>query len=516
MPDVEPGLQKSPIIQVRGQTNRLYPDRNLTPEMTATLSNINLTEKGTAKKRGGYSKYNSSQITESGNAKDVTGIFQHPFKAGTELASFAGTKFYEETAGSRTDRTGSLSLTDNTELRWRTAFIQDSMVATNGTAETVRWTGTGNATDLSGGANVPWTTCRDLVAHKGILVALRPTESSTDHTTRVRWCDIDSSKFTIDITNFPLDSRSEVYDQGPPIIGGADFNGFLHIFKEDGFYLSRLDFDMGFIELVIEDAVRGFEPIATNSILTHVGNPSFVWVIARDGAYVVFPDKTFHLVTKDVQSDWNDLNLGRLQYAVSWVRKQDHQVRTLLSSESNTEGHDRILIWDWQTGDVWFDSPKDQINFATSAILSNNEFDVFGSTDGYIHQANDTNQSQDNSQDFTWDIRHVPTDLGFPGIEKNIINSVTYYRAQAGEQTVEYNLFRNEGRSATQSGNLTLGTGLQYDVGLKYDSGKKYPGGVNAKTTFFVNKMAETIASRWTSDQAAEILGVQYEFVVTE
>jgi len=517
MPDVEPALQKSPIFRIKGQTDKLYPNVELDPERTETLSNINLTERGTAKRRDGYAKYNATQITESAVAKDITGIFQLPFKAGTELVLFAGTVFNEETGASRTARTGTLSLTDNAELRWRAVFFQDSMVATNGTDETVRWTGTGNATDLTGESNVPFTVVKDLVVHRNLLVALAPTVSGTKHTTRAMWCDLNLRQYTADITNFPTDSFAEIYDQGAPIVGGADFNDTLYVFKEDGFYPCRIGYDSGFFELSVLGAIRGFEPIAVNSIVTRVGSPSFLWVVARDGAYVVNPaDNSFTLITKDVQNQWNGLNQSRLQYAVSWIRQKDHQVRTLLSSASNSTGHDKILVWDWETGDVWFDTPKDVQNFATSVIISNKEYDFLGSSDGYIHQGNDSDVEKDNTVSFDWDIMHVPTDLGFPGIEKNIINAITYYRAQTGQQTIQFALNRDQGRATKVSTNLVLGTSQKWDTGLKWDSGLTWPGGTNGKSSTFVNRMSETVAAQWSGDQNVEIQGVQYEFQVTE
>jgi len=516
MPDVNPGLLKSPIFKIRGQTDKAYPDLNMSPEQTVTLENVNLTQQGTATRRAGYALYNSNQVTESGNSKDFTGLAQFPFKAGSEEMSFAGTKFYEETGGTRTDRTGSLSLTDDTDLRWRIVFFQDSMVATNGTDEVVRWTGSGNATDLTSSASVPFTTCQALVPHRNLLVALRPTVGGADHTTRVMWCDLNLRQYTADITNFPADSFAEVYDQGPPIIGGADFNDILYIFKEDGFYPTQIVYDTGFFELNILGAIRGFAPIAPNGIVTRVGNPSFIWVIARDGAYVVNPDNSFTLMTKDLQSDWNDLNQGRLQYAVSFIRQQDHQVRTLLSSTTNAIGHDKVLVWDWETGDTWFDVPTDAVNYADSWVISNTEYDMYGSAEGYLYRANDASEIQDNTANYAFNIKHVPNDLGYPGSNKNIINAVTYYRAQAGQQTIEYSAIINEGRNLTRTGNLSFGTALQWDTGLKYNSGLKWPGGQNAKASFFVNRSAETIASRWTSEQKVEIIGVQYEFTVSE
>ena len=512
--DIAEGTIKSQIYRARGKNNLIYPNPLLSPENTETLDNINLTETGTARKRFGYAKFNSSQST---GGKDFTGLAQLPFKSGTEQAEFAGTAFYEDDGATRTARTGSLSLTDNTDLRWRIVFLQDNMIATNGTDETVRWTGSGNATDLTSSSNVPWTTCKDLVVHRNNLIALRPTESSVDHTTRVRWCDINPRLYTVDITNFPVDNRVEIYDQGAPIVGGVDFRNMLYVFKEDGFYQTQLQYDTGFLELNILDTVQGLEPIAINSITTQVGNPSFIWVVCRDGAYVVSPDNTFRRVTAPLDSDWALLNQGRLQYAVSTIYQPGHQVWTLLSSESNSVGHDRVLVWDWETNDIRIDTLSEAQNYIDSWVITDKRYIMFGSADGYVHKANDSAYSQDNGNDIDWDLKFAPNDLGMPGRSKNIINLITYYRSKAGIQSIVHNVIRDEGRSLPRNTNLTLGTSLVWNgAGLKWDNGLQWPGGTNERASFFVNRTAETIQPQWTGTGDFEFQGYQAEFQVIE
>lgn len=513
MPELTPGLHKSPLFRLRGQSNFIYPDDRLDPRQCETLKNVNLTEVGTAKTRSGYATFNANQTT---GGKDFTGLAQLPFKSGTLEAAFHGSLFTEETGGTRTDRTGTLTLTDNAELRWRNVFIADSMVATNGTDEIVRWTGSGDATDLTSSSNISFTTCRDVVVHNNLLVVLRPTEGGVDQTTRVQWCDINPRLFTVDITNFPVDNRADVYEDGPPIVGGADFLGNLIVFKSDGAYVTRLAYDTGFVELDPPQAVRGFEPIATNSILVRVGNPNFVWFIARDGGYILNPDNSFTKVTEAVQEDWNALNQSRLQYAVSFIRQKDNQVRTLLSGGTNSTGHDKVMVWDWETGDVWFDEPIDAMNVADSWVNTNVEYDMFGSSDGYLYQGNDSAQLQDNGTDFTSTMKMVPNDLGAPGITKNIINLVTYFRTQTGQQTTDVDVFRDEGRKLTTSDSASIGTSQKYNTGLTYNSGLTYGGGSNVKITTFINLDAEVVQPQWQTNDVLEIQAWQCEFEIPE
>ena len=220
----EPGLITSTLYRPRTLSGLQYPDTALSPEDCEVFEDMNKTRRGTFARRNGFTRYNNTQITESAAAKAVTGLVQVTFKDGTmELVETAGTKVYTDDGSSRSDITGSLTLTDNAEKRLRTAFIQDQLIGTNGLDETWTYTGSGNASALGG---VPWTTCADIMSHRNLLVAMDTTESGTRYPTRVRWPDITSlSKFTIDITTWPTDNFYEVYPDGAAITGGVDASG---------------------------------------------------------------------------------------------------------------------------------------------------------------------------------------------------------------------------------------------------------------------------------------------------
>lgn len=504
---------KSPIFRISGQKNYYYPDERLTPNVSEELSNMNLTERGSSRTNHGSAKYNSNQITESTVAKSVTGLHQQTYKDGTELEiEVAGTKVYTNDGTTRTDVTDTLTLTNSVDSRYRFAFLKDQVVATNGVDETWVKGGSGNASALSG---VPWTTCEDLVTHRNLLFALGTTESGTKHPTRIRWNDIDTTTHEIDITSWPTGNRYAVFEDGAPIVGGVDAFGRLIVVKGDGLYPITVRVEQGFVEAFSDNPLRGgFSPIAKSSIVT---NPSFgIFLVAKDGAYVIRPDMSFELVTRDIQTDWNGLNQSRLVYAQSWIRETDHQVRTLMSSSSNTAGHDKVLVYDWETGDVWFDTPNDARGFSASFRQSNVEYDYVGTTDGYTLQANDPAQAQDNGTDITWTLRPTPNDLQQPGVDKEIGNIITYYIDKPGSDSITFNLYRNERRLPKRTGTLSIGTSQTYDSGLTYDSGVTFGGDVPQNIPFFVNRFSETVQPEWTGTADMEIVGYQVEYRTAE
>jgi len=522
LPQIEPNLVTSPqTYRIRGQSSLIYPDQRLTPEHCITLSNINIGENNLATTRSGYSEYNTAQITETAVAKALTGLFQFPFKAATRQVEMAGTKIYADDGTTRTDLTGTAQ-TLGAENRYRAVFMQNKMIATNATDVPVTWDGTVAATQITDFTGTPFTKCEDFVVHKNVLVALNTTEGGTKMTTRARWCDVDGENFTVDVSNWPSGNRYEIYHDGAPIIGGCDFNGILLIFKQDGMYPAQINADFGRLEMVILEqqakeglirgVQRGFEPLAKHSIISH---PDFAWVIARDGAYVVGPDLSLtNVIRPHLQSDWDALSKSRLQYAVSYIRQKDHQVRTLLSSTNNTSGHDKILVYDWETGDAWFDELADAPNYAASWIVNNTEYDMFGTTDGYVFTGN--NGTMDNDTLINWEIKQAPNDLTLNNITKTVVKADVIYRSLAGQRNISYEFIIDQGRETSVIGTLDIAINLKWNTGLKWNSGLKWPGGTQSIKTVFINRNCTTIQPRLYGNARASIVGVSYHLVPLE
>jgi hypothetical protein len=511
-PNSRRSLVKSPIYRIRGRSDFLYGDPRLNPENTETMNNVNITERGTARKRRGNGLYNSAQITETAVAKDVVGLRQQLFSDGTtKQLELAGTKVYTDDGTTRADITGAVTITDQAENRCRFEFIQDQVVINNGADATIVYSGTGNASALTG---VLWTKCGDIVLHKNMLFVMDTTESAVRYPTRLRWCDINISTYAIDITVWPTDQYYEVYQGGAAILGGVEAFGRLMVVKRDGIYPINVGVEEGFVEAIADTPLRGFfSPIARGSI---IARPEFVWMIAEDGAYIVRPDMSFELVTAAIQTEWNGLNLSRLQYAQSWVREKDHQVRTLMSSSSNTTAHDLVMVWDWQTNDIFFDKLSSPINYGTSWRIFNTENDMLGSADGYVYKANDSSKVDDNGTDIAWKIKMVPNDLGLPGVNKQIVMINSIFRTTTGQQVAEFVVHRDMGAEKTRIGNLTIGTSLTWDSGVLWDTGKKWVGNQTEIKGFFVNKTAETVAPEWNGTQDFELQGYQVEYIVVE
>jgi hypothetical protein len=515
---VTPGVITSPMYRVRGQTsNWSYPHEVAVPESTKRLSNINISERAVAETRDGWSKYNSASTSAA-----ITGVVQVPYSTGKHIVVNTALKIYDDDGTTRRDVTGSVSLSGaSADSFYRYVLLKDALYASDGVNPI--WVKDNDfdaspnvATAISYSTNgITLQGAKDIAAHQGILVAANVKEGGSWYPTRLRWCGVDTNDYAINPAYWPDRNRYEVYQGGPAIVGIADNYTSLLVFKEDGVYPGKIDGDLGFLEFRLDEqrVQRGFSPLAKNSI---VSRPEFVFCVAREGAVVIRPDLSFEVVTSSVQNEWRKLSQSRLQHAVSWVREKDHQVRTLLSSSGT--GHNIIFVWDYQTGDSWFDYPAKNIGFATEVELSDIDYDFIGATDGYLYKGNDADEATDDGGAYNWEIEMQDNDLGQPGRAKHIVRFRTFYEWKSGNTSSGLTLFLDRGAQSSRSTTIKFENlfGSWNDNVTFWDDGTKYMGSNAVEDIFFVNRVAETISPRWTGTQPAKIVGYQVEYELME
>lgn len=503
-----PGVITSPVYRIKGQkSNWRYPDPRLTPEDCEVLRNVNLSERGTANSRTGYVLYNSTQL--SGGEAGV-GLFQETFKSGTEKRLVATrTKMYTDDGSTRADITGS-DFTGGVDDRFQFEFLKDRILINNRVDQIRTYSGSGNTADLTG---TLWTKAGGMFVHKNLLMVYDTTESSVRQPTRVRWCDINRSTFVVDITKWIAKNVYEIYDGGPPIVSAIDNWGTALFFKKDGMYPGEIFYDdPGFNDFRLGKPQRGFSPLGKKL----VARPEFVFGIAREGIFVIRPDMSFEIVTRDNDNMWKGLNKSRLQYAQPYIVEDEHQVRTLVSSANNTSGHDQELVWDWETGDIWLDNPVHVHNIAERIDISDVEQHWRVSTSGFIYKGNLPAYVDDAGTGFDWRIGMAPNDLGRPGQQKHVLNIKTIHRKRLGQQDVILRAYLDEGRSRTVTGTLAMAVGVQWNEGPSWNTGKTWPGASSRRTDFEVNRHCESVAPEWTGSGPSGIEGYQVEYIPLE
>jgi len=524
-PRISPSLQTSQIFRLKGQRSLFYPDVALTPEHCVTIKNVNFTEQRTVDVKAGSTKFHADAVA---GTKPITGLFQATFPDGTvENIETAGAVIYTDDGSTRTAVTGTAEKTDAETAKCRMVFIDDKIVGTDGNSRPWTKAKGSNAVlwaDATGtGITAPFKThvddfVKDFVVHRNYLCALGTSENQTYYPTRIRFCDVDTPPDSgLDIFDWPIKHVYDLYEGGPPIVGGTDNFGRLLVFKEDGLYPMRLEFDNGlvFLQINAQEVRKGFSPVATHSIISR---PEFTWVICRDGAYVVRPDFSVEWVTKDFHNTWVALDQTRIKHCVSYVRERDHQVRTLIQSTSATAYFDQVMVWDWQSNDMWLDEPTDELTMATNFFISSKEFDYHGTGSGYTLKANNPDAANDNGTAVEFDVTMAPNDLGYPGRTKRVVNLRSIVKTQTSTNNMNIEAVRDQGQLLGRTGSLSLGTSLTWNQsGIAYNDGSTFwPGGTTESLNLFTNRTCETIAPRWHGSGTVGLVGYQCEFVLEE
>jgi len=515
----DPEVVTSSMFRILGRRSRwVYPDPRLTPEHCETLNNVNISEAGIAQARFGTVKYSDTQLAAG---EIATGLFTATFASGTthNIVTTAD-KFYTDDGSTRTDKTGS-AFTGTNEQRFQFGFIKDKVIINNKKDMARYFDGSANTADLTdtrSGFDIPFTKAEGFFTHKNLLIFYGTTEGGVYKPTRLRWCDIDRETFEININTWQSTNRYEVYDGGPKIIGAVDAWGYALIFKADGLYPGQIEYsELGFLDFRLHEqgVQRGFSPISTLGILAR---PEFVVCVAKEGIVVFDKSLNFRIVNNDDLKFWLALNKGRYGSMQCWVREKDHQVRFLCSSADNSTGHDRILVWDWETDDVWTDIPVKTLNYGASVQVDDEELDWLAGNDGFLYQGNKSTYITDDDTGYTWRIKMAPNDLGLPNKHKKVLNITTFYRKRVGDQNVTFSAHLDEGRIPRgASGSVVTGVTQSWNTDATWNAaGSVWPGHESRRADFFINRICETIAPEWSSSDPASIYGYQVEYIPLE
>jgi hypothetical protein len=477
------------------------------------MRDMNISERGTADVRRGFELYNSTQLTSGEN---VVGLNQFNYPAyGIQRLVVTPTTIYTDDGTTRKDITGGATWSGDSNNRCQFAYLDRKTFIDNGNDQILTWDGDFTTpSSVAALTGMPWTLVKGgIVSHQGLLVALRPTEGGVDEITRIRWSDVNRTTKESDTSTWVPQNRTEIYEGGAPIVGGVDNFGRLWVMKEDGAYSGKVVVNHGRFEYEYMNELRGFEPIAK---LGFISRPEFIWGIAREGAFVIRPDDSIEWPTFHNQNTWRGLKQSRLQYAISWVREGDHQIRTLVSSSDNSTGHDLVMVWDWENGDLWFDELTEVMNFGARSVISDVELDFFGTLDGFVHKGNGSGILTDNGSEFEWEVDMSPNDLGAPNRRKNIVALRTYIKQKTGSQSFNLSVELDQGKQPAVSAAMTGGTDQKYNTGLLYSAGLRYEGGTNQQLMTHVNRIAETIAPRWIGSDPIELVGYDVEWTPLE
>jgi len=122
------------------------PPEDITPNGLRKMTNTRLNAAAAVERRLGTASYQSASAISGTPTFTAIGEFQIPGST-AKVFAVAGDKFYEYSSG-WVDRSGSVTITaaDDNTFEWVRSF--DKLILTNGVNGPIKWTGSGNATDL--------------------------------------------------------------------------------------------------------------------------------------------------------------------------------------------------------------------------------------------------------------------------------------------------------------------------------------------------------------------------------
>lgn len=301
------------------------------------LQNVNITEHS-LEQRGGSTDYVGTQFLDKtdSTAKNLTGLYQTILNNVEYRVAVGGDAFKQKTGSGWTDRTGSITITDDDDFHWDfSTFIDDSgievIVGSNGYNDPFKWTGTGNATGL---LKTPGNFLFSVVHKNRLWVSVEDILYFSDYRNCESW----------DLSNDLIR-----YDHlGEDISGLAIYNDQIVVFQKTQISMvsGSSNRDLFSRTVVTNDGCAGgFTIQAVES--KRYGN-ILVFLSSKDGRLKGF-NGTPNLIDIGYPASglFDQMNKGRMPQAVSVNNIQLGQYWIAMSYASNSENN-QIIIYDYQ------------------------------------------------------------------------------------------------------------------------------------------------------------------------
>lgn len=432
-----------------GLNDKLSPISIKDSEASA-LQNVNFTLGGAIMKRKGYSSDNHVYLNGP-----VTGLYQYTQKDGTEyLVATAGQKIYKMDSldGAFDDITSTLTIATGSTALFDFTIANNNLVATNQTNQVIKWTGSGNGSDLTAAPQGQW-----VEFHQNI-VFMANTITDTAGASDVQPSRLYFSNVLDETTWTSTDYIDVGADDGSEITGLAVLLDTLYIFKENAiFRLSGTNRD----DFVLSRMVNGVGCISGRSI--QVINNRIIFQ-ARDGIYVYDGGINVKKISARIEDTLDDLDATKNEFSVSANFKKLNQY-WLSATTSGVTAPDLILVYDYYH-DAWTKYTGIEANAMTTLVDTNDVEQLYtgDATTENVFKQNDG----DNDDGVAIDAFYTTKWFRFPEIMESdkVVRLLRVFAKADGNWDLTVDSFQDFA-SATDSDTITLtGGGSLYGTGL--------------------------------------------------
>lgn len=265
-----------------------------------------------------------------------TGITYAPFNSGGQVVSTKGDVIYKKSGDEWTDITGSVTVTSGEQVMF--SMIDNNLVGVNGTDPAWYYTGSGNATTLSGD-NIPTAPVSCETFHGRLFLA---------EDRRLYW-----SRYMADWLEFHPDDWQ---DFNEPIIAlhvlGDVNNSILVVLCSHSIHYLAFDPSLG--EIIggrgtfrvdqISSMHGCVSAMSVQECTTPNGQLVLIWADA-DGLKMMNTSTTIVKITDKIDPTWDDLELSELDESVGFHYKLE-QWYGLACRNTGSDWNDRVIIYD--------------------------------------------------------------------------------------------------------------------------------------------------------------------------
>lgn len=398
-------------------------------------------------KRNGYDAYMEDRI----NGTNVgTGIFYAPFASGSVVVATAGTAIAYKNGSAWTDITGSVSLTADEPMMF--AMVNNNLVGCNGTDAPWYWSGSGDATTLSG-SNIPTAPAALAEFHGRLFLS---------DGRRLRW-----SRYMGDWTEFHPDDYQDFNEpiKGLCVLGDVN-NSVLVVLCTRSIHYAAFDADMGAIiggrgtfRFDHISYVHGcISPYSVRECVTPEGELVLIWA-DTDGLKMLSPAYKIMKVSDKIDPTWKALDATQITKSIGFNYKT-RQWYGLIVRNGSSSANDRVIIYDlrkWCVSGL-FDWPM-----STAGILKTTGQDILVGSDNSGYWMQYDYGDDDNGAAITAWFITKSFDGGFPLLDKRW-SSINFQYQYVESDTLDIINYYDYGRTASEVGS-SLVTQSQY-VGL--------------------------------------------------
>lgn len=427
-----PELQVIDIKSLEGGLNTRDGAGGIADNECTQIYNCFIDNRGISK-RSGYTAYMAGRIDD---AEPGTGIYYAPFTTGSVVVATAGNEINWKNGTSWTDITGSVSLTPGEPMLF--AMVNNNLVGCNGTDAAWYWSGTGNATTLSG-ANIP-TAPTALAEFHGRLFLSQGR--------RLYW-----SRYMGDWTEFHPDDYQDFNEpiKGLCVLGEAN-NSILVVLCARSIHYAAFDADLGSIiggrgafRFDHISFVHGCaSPWSVQECVTPEGNLVLIWA-DTDGLKLLSADLKVMKITDKIDATWKGLDFSQLSESIGFHYKT-RRWYGLVVRRNGQSSNDRVLIYDLRN---WCVSGEFDLQVNAINVLKTTGLDILVGSDktGYWWRYDYGNT--DNGTAINGYFRVKAFDGGYPLLDKRWV-SVNLQHARFDADTLDVNTYYDYSASTNE------------------------------------------------------------------